>query len=340
VPADTSAARGARGRRAAQRDVTEWAAAMAQQLLARHGVVTRETVASEAVAGGFAAVYDVLKAMEDAGRIRRGYFVAGLGGAQFAMPAALDLVRSLRDVPEEPRTIALAATDPANPYGTIVKWPAPSSHPAADARQAPAATDGGRGPTRTAGSLAILVDGAAAAYVRRGEREILLFAPETEPQRSRVTREVARILMHLAAARDEAHRGMLIAEINGVPAATHPAARLFVEAGFAVTAMGLQARWHGTPIAGSRAGGTFMAERAQGPSQPRQEEGSNVERERVRSSNDRDQTLEREGIESEHNRGYDEAVEGSGPSGETNRGDIDPDSAESDVDRDDMIDEI
>src|SRR5688572_8283950 len=221
---------------------TEWAAAMAQQLLTRHGVVTRETVASEAVAGGFSAIYDVLKAMEEAGRIRRGYFVAGLGGAQFAMPPALDLLRSLREVPEEPRTVVLAATDPANPYGAIVKWP----EAGAATRQDPPDTDPvltmGRGPTRTVGALAIIVDGFAAAYVRRGEREVLLFAPEEEPQRSRLVREVARMLRHLAMAREEGRRGMLIGEINGVPASAHPAARLFLEEGFSITAMGLQAR--------------------------------------------------------------------------------------------------
>ena len=84
---------------------TEWSAAIAQQLLTRHGIVTRETIASEGIAGGFSAVYQVLKAMEDAGRIRRGYFVAGLGGAQFAMPAALDQLRSMREPPEEPRAV-------------------------------------------------------------------------------------------------------------------------------------------------------------------------------------------------------------------------------------------
>jgi ATP-dependent Lhr-like helicase len=237
------ASRGSEKRTAAAA-ATEWAAATAQQLLARHGVVTRETVASEAVAGGFSAVYDVLKAMEEAGRIRRGYFVSGLGGAQFAIPAALDLLRSLREPPEEPRTVVLAATDPANPYGGIVKWPEP---PAASATGsgtgAPApAVEQGRGPTRTAGSLVILVDGSAAAYLRRGERELLLFAPDTEPQRSRILREVARMLMYLAAAREEGRRGMLIAEINGTPSTTHPAGRVFIEEGFAPTAMGLQAR--------------------------------------------------------------------------------------------------
>jgi ATP-dependent Lhr-like helicase len=218
--------------RATKSSATEWGAAMAQQLLTRHGIVTRETVAAESVAGGFSAVYQVLKAMEDAGRIRRGYFVAGLGGAQFAMPAALDLLRSMRERPEEPRTVVLAATDPANPYGAIVKWPT------AGGRDQEAA----RGPTRTVGAVTILVDGFAAAYLRRGERELLLFGPDAEPERSRVIREAARMLMHLAAARAEGRRGMLIAEIDGEPAAAHPAARLFIEEGFAATAMGLQAR--------------------------------------------------------------------------------------------------
>jgi hypothetical protein len=87
----------------------------------------------------------------------------------------------------------------------------------------------------------ILVDGHAAAYLRRGERELLLFLPEAEPSRSRIGREVARMLLHLAATR-EGRRGMLIAEINGTPATEHPSARLFIEEGFAATAMGIQAR--------------------------------------------------------------------------------------------------
>jgi ATP-dependent Lhr-like helicase len=301
---------------------TEWGAAMAQQLLMRHGVVTRETVAAEAVAGGFAAVYQVLRAMEDAGRIRRGYFVAGLGAAQFALPAALDLLRSVRELPEAPRTVVLAATDPANPYGSIAKWP--------DV----AGADAGRGPTRTVGALAILVDGAAAAYLRRGERELLLFVPDVEPRRSRATREVARMLRHLSA-----RRGMLIAEINGGPAHTHAAARLFVDEGFVATALGLQARpiHDGIRIAGTSVEAEPMAEQNRmdddptliGTSRPRQDEDREQEHERVRSSNDRDQRQERRGEESEHNRGYDEAVRGQ------QNGDIDPDSATSGVDRDD-----
>jgi ATP-dependent Lhr-like helicase len=203
--------------------------AIAQQLLTRHGIVTRETTASEGVTGGFSSVYQVLKAMEDAGRVRRGYFVAGLGGAQFAMPAALDQLRSMREPPEEPRAVILAATDPANPYGSTIKWPE---------------REGSGGPTRTAGALVILVDGFLTAYLRRGERELLLFAPLDEPQRSRLIRTAARALAELSAP-----RGMFVSEIDGAPATTHRAAPLLVEAGFAITAMGLQRR----PVPGLRA---------------------------------------------------------------------------------------
>jgi ATP-dependent Lhr-like helicase len=214
----------------AHASATAWTAAVAQQLLTRHGIVTRETTASEGIAGGFSGVYQVLKAMEDAGRVRRGYFVAGLGGAQFAMPTALDQLRSMREPPQEPRAVIVAATDPANPYGSTIKWPYAGS-----AGQDPAYTAGG--PTRTAGALVVLVDGFLAAYVRRGERELLLFAPEDEPQRSRLIRAAARALAELSAP-----RGMFLSEIDGGPATIHRAAPLFVEAGFLITAMGLQRR--------------------------------------------------------------------------------------------------
>src|SRR5262249_57638146 len=89
---------------------TKWAAAMTQQLLARHGVLTREAIAAETVPGGFGVVYPVLKGMEETGRIRRRYFVAGLGATQFALPGALDLLRSMRDGPDEVGIAVLAAT--------------------------------------------------------------------------------------------------------------------------------------------------------------------------------------------------------------------------------------
>ena len=104
---------------------TEWSHAIAQQLLNRYGVLTRESIVQENLPGGFSAVYDVLKAMEESGRIRRGYFVAGLGATQFALPAAVDLLRSLRSgaAPDRPEMVTLAVTDPANPYGSVLRWP-------------------------------------------------------------------------------------------------------------------------------------------------------------------------------------------------------------------------
>jgi ATP-dependent helicase Lhr and Lhr-like helicase len=310
---------------------TEWGAAMAQQLLTRHGVITRETVASEALAGGFSAVYQVLRAMEEAGRIRRGYFVAGLGAAQFAMPAAVDLLRSMRDIPDDPRTVVLAATDPANLYGSILPWPELPQVPSVDA-SAKSTVEAGR-PTRSVGARTILVDGKAAAYLRRGERDLLLFLPDAEPRRSHVVREIARMLMHLAGAREEGRRGMLIVDINGDAATAHPAARLFIEEGFAATAMGLQSRalhtsTTGIRVAGTRRGGhSYMAD-PRNIADTREEE-----HDQVRSSNDRDQELEQEGIETEHNRGYDDAVRGAREEGE----DLDPDAPEADIDRDDSV---
>jgi ATP-dependent helicase Lhr and Lhr-like helicase len=231
--------------RATKASTTEWSTAFTHQLLARHGVVTRETTAHEPVSGGFSLTYQVLKAMEDAGRVRRGYFVSGLGAAQFAMPAALDLLRSLRDPPDTFKGVVLSATDPASPYGSLLKWPAPgwADELARLAGQdANAAGNGGRGPTRTAGALVVLVDGYAGGYLRRGERELLLFMPSDEPARSRATQAVARALVQMSASREEGRRGLLLAELDGVPATIHPAVRLFVEAGFIPTAMGLQLR--------------------------------------------------------------------------------------------------
>jgi ATP-dependent Lhr-like helicase len=235
----------------AQRDTTKWAAALTQQLLARHGVVTREAVAADEVAGGFGLVYPVLKGLEENGRIRRGYFVAGLGATQFAMPGALDLLRSLRDPPDEPEIAVLAATDPANPYGAALSWPkkkpqstqsSPSTELSADSASSPVFSgDAGRGPTRSVGATVILVNGALAAFLPRGDRQIMSFLPETEPDRSRVGRAIARVLIDRARSGGDSPRGMLIEEIDGAPPAQHPLSPLLVESGFVSGAMGLQA---------------------------------------------------------------------------------------------------
>ena len=218
---------------------TAWAAAWAQQLLARHGVLTREAVASEGATGGFGVVYPVLKAMEEAGRIRRGYFVAGLGATQFALPGAVDLLRSLRDPSaDDADVVVLSATDPANPYGAAIRFPL-AGLPA----EAPAGAKAGRGATRSVGASVILVDGALAAYLARGDRQLLTFLPDTEPLRSRTAHAIARALRERSrtpVSDDQSPRGMLIEEIDGVPPSAHAIAPHLAEAGFVTGAMGFQ----------------------------------------------------------------------------------------------------
>ncbi len=205
---------------------TEWSHAFANQLLNRYGVLTRESAASENLPGGFSAIYDVLKALEESGRIRRGYFVAGLGATQFALPAAVDLLRSLRNGPplEKPEMITLAATDPANLYGSVLRWPA------AEAEDAP------RTLTRSAGASVVLRNGEAVAYLRRNNPALQVFLPAEEPERSTTARDLSHFLATLAQQdmerREDQRGGMLISTINGQPVAQHFLAPFLRDAGF------------------------------------------------------------------------------------------------------------
>ena len=209
---------------------TEWATSTARQLLSRHGIVTRETVAAEGIRGGFSSVYDVLKAMEESGRVRRGLFVGGLTAAQFATPAALDLLRANRDEPESPQVVHLAATDPANPYGATLRWPS-GDGPGQD----------GRSLMRAAGALVVLVNGRLAAYLPRGDRRVSVFLPEAEPERSTTARAIAERLFELASEPHGPRRGVLIAQVDGVPVGEHAVAPYLIDAGFVRGAMGFQA---------------------------------------------------------------------------------------------------
>ena len=252
----------------ARRDAsTRWAAAITQQLLARHGVLTREAVLSEAVPGGFGTAYPVLKGLEENGRVRRGYFVAGLGATQFAQPGALDLLRSLRDATDAVQVTALAATDPANPYGATLKWPVKKQPPAVSAISAVASTDAGRTPTRTVGATVILVNGSLSAYLARGDRQLATFLPGDEPERSKAARAVAQALIERARGampaelESEGPRGMLIEEIDGVPPALHALSPYLVEAGFVGGAMGMRATFETKSGGASGAGGAGGAGR-------------------------------------------------------------------------------
>ena len=201
---------------------TEWATAVARQLLSRHGVLTREAMNVEAVPGGYGAVYGVLRAMEDAGRVRRGMFVAGLGAAQFTLGPALDLLRAGREPGELPHVVTLASTDPANPYGGVLPWPTP---------------EGAGRPTRSAGTLVVLVDGRLAAWIGRGDRQVLAWLPEDEPRRQHTARAVATELNRLAT--ESPRQGLLVADVNGVPVADHPLAPYLDDVGFTRGAMGM-----------------------------------------------------------------------------------------------------
>ncbi len=199
---------------------TERAHALALALLERHGVVTREAVGSEPIEGGFSAVYPVLRAMEEAGRIRRGYFVDGLGAAQFALPGAVDRLRSMRDLPGEltgdrGRIVQLlAAADPANPYGAALAWPR-------------------RGDTdhrpfqRAAGAYVALVDGAAVLYLDRGGTSIQTLPAADDPD---VLRAALSSLRDLVA--DGRVRELVIAKIDGEPVAGSPVRDALMGAGF------------------------------------------------------------------------------------------------------------
>jgi len=214
---------------AAASSTTAWATAMAHQLLARHGIVTRDVTAIEQLPGGFAALYPVLRRLEETGRIRRGYFVAGLGAAQFAQPGAVDLLRDARDERDDMVAVTISATDPANPYGVLIPWP---MTPAGEAR----------GATRTAGARVVIVNGRAAAWISRGDRQLVVCLPDDEPERSKVGRAMAKEMVEIAFRAPEGRRGWLIEEINGKPAIEDPSSQYLIEHGFESTAGGLQLR--------------------------------------------------------------------------------------------------
>ncbi|MGC1461807.1 MAG: helicase-related protein [Terracidiphilus sp.] len=225
---------------------TEASHALALQLLSRYGILTREAVAAENIPGGFSAVYDILKALEESGRIRRGYFVAGLGATQFALPAAIDLLRQLRTPPpdEKPEFVQLAATDPANPYGSVLHWP---DLPVADedAESAP------RILTRAAYAEVILRNGQLVAWLRRGNPNILVFLPAEEPDRSQTAAGLAHFLCSRGQEkmRLSIHQGVLISTINGQPVAAHPMARFLMDAGFHPGPLGMYLRRIPLPVA-------------------------------------------------------------------------------------------
>ena len=206
----------------------------AELLLGRYGVLTKGSVAAEGVPGGFGTLYKVLTALEDAGRCQRGYFVESLGGAQFAVASTVDRLRSHQDSVDPDRqayqAVALAAADPANPYGSALPWPKSVSD------------DSARRPGRKAGALVVLVDGDLVWFLERGGRSLLNFSSDPEAHRA-----AAGALAELVI--DGRIAGVLVERVDGVPV-LEPAqagdralvAAALADSGFVRTPRGLRLR--------------------------------------------------------------------------------------------------
>ncbi len=207
---------------------TEVELARAEVLLDRYGVLTRGSVTAEEVTGGFAGVYRVLAAAEEAGRVRRGYFVEGLGAAQFGGTGAVDRLRAAaRPLTEKAGTeaIVLAACDPANPYGAALPWPSRDPGPG-ETR--------GHQPSRKAGALVILVDGALTLYVERGGKTLLSWGDNPDP--------AAKALA--TAVQTGALGKLTVSKVDGasVMSSGSPLAAALEHAGFTLTPSGLRLR--------------------------------------------------------------------------------------------------
>jgi ATP-dependent helicase Lhr and Lhr-like helicase len=198
---------------------TEKQTAVAQQLLSRYGIVTRETVIAENISGGFSGLYPVFKALEESGRVRRGYFVAGLGGAQFAVPGADERLRQAGpSEADEPQLLVLAATDPANPYGAALNWPQ---------RQ-----DNLR-PQRATGCRVILHNGRVLGFLSRTGDHLLTYLPGT-PDDPRLRRALIEGLKQQSAEGGP----VLLAQVDGQPPAATTWGGWLIEHGFVATSRG------------------------------------------------------------------------------------------------------
>ncbi len=228
---------------------TDKRAALARCLLDRYGVLARESVLAEGLAGGFSAVYDVLRAMEDAGKVRRGYFIAGLGASQFALPGADDRLRALRDVADEERLMVLSAVDPANPYGATLRFPGEDK--AEKSR-------GAQKPKRVSGARIVLRNGRLLAWLGRTEKHLVTFVrSRNAPDGSAEMRALAQALATLV---DEGKtRVVVIATIDGVPVARSPWAAALREVGFVETIHGYAKRRALMPVEPARLSGPNSA---------------------------------------------------------------------------------
>ncbi len=198
---------------------------LAELLLERYGVLTREQVLAEGVKGGFAMLYDTLSNLETLGVCRRGYFVEGMGGAQFALPGAVERLRSARSVSggqggadpsdEGERTLVLAAADPAQPYGAALSWPKRPGHD--------------RRPARVAGAYVVLVADAPVLYVERGGRGLLTLTEDRDEDRAALAQALRALAASVRAGRVSK---LSLERIDGEPAIASGLAEMLLELGF------------------------------------------------------------------------------------------------------------
>ncbi len=191
----------------------------AVEMLERYGVVTRGSVRAEDFPGGFAAAYRLYSDFEMAGTARRGYFIQGLGAAQFALPGAVDELRARQDERADHSAIALAATDPANPYGAAVAWPESFGAPGT--------------PKRNPGAIVVLSGGLPVFYLERGGRTALAEDVISEDALSEACEALTTVL----------RRGRLanftLEQVNGEPVRRSPWANALRSAGFGEVPRGL-----------------------------------------------------------------------------------------------------
>ena len=195
---------------------TERLMAWSNTMLERYGVVSREAVASEGLPGGFTPLYQTYKALEETGRVRRGYFVDGLSGAQFARAHTVDRLRA-ESREDHPKPVVLSTPDPANPYGSLLPWPENSGRP-----------------RRASGSLVVLVDGHPVFFLEKGGKKLTTFGRAEEPSSLEAAIDGLREV-----ARQKRGRSLKLQEIDGEPARKSPLASRLLAAGFRVDLQGL-----------------------------------------------------------------------------------------------------
>ncbi len=206
---------------------TERSHAVAQSLLNRYGLVTRAVADAESLAGGFSALYDVYRTLEERGTIRRGYFVADVAAMQFADNAAVELLRTMNKPPPEDEVLWLAASDPANAYGALLPWPDNVSN---------------KRPSRASGTRVLLANGRVLAWLSKSEKSLLTFFEEDDPAVETHQRHLTAALEALAQSRLVRRQGWMLEDIDGVDSAQHRLATTFRKSGFEVSSEGIHMR--------------------------------------------------------------------------------------------------